>query len=485
MFDKKPMKILITHSNILINDPKQQQKMQPYPPLATIQAAAILREVGFEVLFFDPSFHEDLKDFHETLRSFGPDLLIVYEDYFNFITKMCLLHMRETSQIMCKAANDRGAVTVVASPDTSDHPDEFLKDGIDYVLIGEADETVLEFCQVLGNGGDPSKTNVPGIAYRLPDGNIRKTTSRPLLRDLDALPMPAWDLVQVESYSNAWKTHHGFSSINMVASRGCPFSCNWCAKPIWGKHYVQRSVKQVAEELKWINQNIKPDHIWFADDIFGLSESWLIEFQSALSADNTHIEYSIQSRADLLTPAAISALKRSGCKEIWLGAESGSQKILDAMNKGIKVEDLRKAVLDLRASGIKTGLFFQFGYPGETMEDILASANLIRETLPEKIGVSVTYPLPGTPLYETVKTHMIEKTNWEDSNDLAMLFQGAYATPFYRRLHQVLHDELDLRHQISAEGNTQSSEIQLLWKEVMEGWMSLGRMEVSLHRGDF
>jgi anaerobic magnesium-protoporphyrin IX monomethyl ester cyclase len=479
------MKILITHTNIINNDPKQKQKMQPYPPLATIQAAAILREAGFDVLFFDPTFHKNLKGFESVIRSFRPDVLLVYEDYFNFITKMCLLHMRETAQLMCKAASDSGAVTIVASPDTSDHPEEFLKEGIDYVLIGEADETVRELCLVLERGSDRSQTDVAGIAYRLPDGNIKKTAPRPLLRDLDTLPMPAWDLVEVEAYSKAWKNHHGFSSLNLVASRGCPFSCNWCAKPIWGKHYVQRSVKQVVEELKWIIQNIGPDHIWFSDDIFGLSESWLVDFDAALSADNIYIDYTIQSRADLLSPKAISALNNSGCAEIWLGAESGSQKILDAMEKGIKVEDLKNAVRDLKTTGIKTGLFFQFGYPGETLEDILASADLIRETLPEKIGVSVSYPLPGTPFFESVKKYMQEKTNWEDSNDLAMLFQGAYATPFYRKLHQVLHDELDLRHQISSKENTQSPEIQVLWKKVMEGWMTLGMMEETNQRGGY
>ena len=479
------MKILITHTNILENDPKQKQKMLPYPPLATLQAAAILRDADFEVLFFDPTFHENLMEFDEILNDFKPDVLIVYEDYFNFITKMCLLHMRETAQRMSKAAKEIGAVTIVASPDTSDHPEEFLKEGIDYVLIGEADETVYELCQVLRSGTDPTENEVSGIAYRLPDGSIRKTAQRQLLRDLDKLPMPAWDLVEVGSYHHAWKKHHGYSSLNLVTSRGCPFSCNWCAKPIWGKHYVQRPVKQVAEEMKWIYQNFKPDHIWFADDIFGLSESWLIEFQKALSADNIHINYTIQSRADLLTPKAITALKKSGCNEIWLGAESGSQKVLDAMNKEIIVEDLRNAVFNLKSSGIQTGLFFQFGYPGETMEDILASADLIRDTLPEKIGVSVTYPLPGTPLYESVQSHLLGKTNWEDSNDLAMLFQGAYETPFYRQLHQVLHDELDLRHQISVEGDTQSSEVQVLWKKVMEGWMSLGKMEETLHRGEW
>jgi len=485
MYEEDPMKILLTHTNILENDPKQKQKMLPYPPLATIQAAAILRDAGFEVLFFDPTFHENLTGFNEVLKNFKPDVFLVYEDYFNFITKMCLLHMRETAQRMAKAASEIGAVSIVASPDTSDHPEEFLKEGIDYVLIGEADETVNDLCHEIMSGTDPTQSEVSGIAYRLPDGNIRMTAPRQLLRNLDKLPMPAWDLVEVESYHHAWKKHHGYSSLNLVSSRGCPYSCNWCAKPIWGKHYVQRSVKQVAEEMKWIYENYKPDHIWFADDIFGLSESWLVEFQKALSADKTHINYTIQSRADLLTPKAISALKKSGCSEIWLGAESGSQKILDAMNKGIIVEDLRKAVFNLKASGIQTGLFIQFGYPGETMEDILASANLIRETLPDKIGVSVSYPLPGTPFYESVKTHMQGKTNWEDSNDLAMLFQGAYESPFYRKLHQVLHEELDLRHQISVEGNTESSEVQELWKKVMEGWMSLGKMEETLHRGEW
>ena len=475
-------KVLLTHSNLLQNDSKQQRKMRPYPPLATIQAAAILRDAGFEVALCDPTFHASLDNFYDVMSSFKPDILIIYEDYFNFIAKMCLGHMRRSAQAMCRAAREAGAITIVASPDTTDHPQEYLQNGADYALIGEADRTVIEICRCLLEGSDPIEANVAGVACYSPDGELKITAPRSLEKNLASLPMPAWDMIQTEPYRLAWQKHHRYFSLNMVSSRGCPFDCNWCAKPIWGNHFVQRPAGQVAQELSWVSENLKPDHIWFADDNFGYSESWIAEFNSALQEEGTRIPYTIQTRADLLTPEVISGLRESGCSEAWLGAESGSQRILNAMNKKIRLEDLREAVVNLKTAGIRTGLFFQFGYPGETLEDIFASVEFIRETFPDEIGVSVTYPLPGTPLYDAVKDNIGGRTQWQDSDDLAMLFQGAYTTPFYRKLHKVLHAELDLRHRTAAGKYRGNGEEKGLWKKVMEGWLDLGEMEAAYRR---
>ena len=474
-------RVLLAQSNMLKNDSKQLRKMQPYPPLATIQAAATLRETGFDVALYDPTFDENLDSFSDILKKFKPDVFIVYEDYFNFITKMCLGHMRQTAQQMCRTARSFGASTIAASPDTTDHPLPYLRDSADYVLIGEADHTVLELCQSLAEGSDPLKAGIPGVAGISPEGEIIKNKKRALEKDLSKFPLPAWDLIEIEPYRQAWQKRHGYFSLNMVSSRGCPHSCNWCAKPIWGQHFVQRPPELVAEELTWLRKNFKPDHVWFADDNFGCSESWLKGFNAALKTNGKITPYAVQSRADHLNPAVISGLKESGCSEVWLGAESGSQKILNAMDKSLDLEEIKKAVSNLKAAGIKVCLFLQFGYPGEVWEDIHASVQLIRVTFPDNIGVSVTYPLPGTPLYYKVKKSMGEKTHWDDSDDLDMLFQGAYTTPFYKKLHQVLHAELKLRH-LAAGGKINNKEEGELWSEVMSGWMELGMMEASHRR---
>ncbi len=275
-------------------------------------------------------------------------------------------------------------------------------------------------------------------------GQVRYNSPRSLRTNLDSLPLPAWDLVDIEKYRQAWLGAHNFFSLNMVSSRGCPYKCNWCAKPIYGNSYHARTAHCVAQEMLYLKREFRPDHIWFADDIFALSAKWTFEFAEAVEKLNAQIPFKMQSRCDLMTRQTVSALKRAGCREIWMGAESGSQRILDAMEKGIRVEHVYRARENLLQHGIRAGLFLQFGYRGETWEDIEATVRMVRETKPDDIGVSVSYPMPGTKFYQLVSSEMKAKTNWSDSADLAMMFRGAYSSDFYRALADALH--LEVRH---------------------------------------
>jgi anaerobic magnesium-protoporphyrin IX monomethyl ester cyclase len=213
-----------------------------------------------------------------------------------------------------------------------------------------------------------------------------------------------------------------------------------------------RSPAGVAEELLHVKRTLRPDHIWFADDIFGLRPQWVDDFAREVAARDAVVPFMIQSRADLMTDLAVAGLARAGCAEVWLGAESGSQRILDAMDKGITVEQIASARARLKAAGIKVGYFLQLGYPSEGLDDILATVQMVRDTLPDKIGVSVSYPLPGTKFHRMVKDQLGAKTNWVDSDDLAMMFEGTYGSPFYRRLHRLIHAEHDLRLRLAAPG---------------------------------
>jgi anaerobic magnesium-protoporphyrin IX monomethyl ester cyclase len=236
-----------------------------------------------------------------------------------------------------------------------------------------------------------------------------------------------------------------------VTTRGCPYHCNWCAKPIWGQRYNARSAASVASEMRWLKEHYSPDHIWFADDIMGLKPGWMAEFADAVAAQDARIAFKSLSRADLLLrEGEIDALKRAGCEIVWIGAESGSQKILDAMEKGTKVEQIREAARRLRAEGVRVGFFLQFGYPGETMEDIELTLDMVRECQPDDIGMSVSYPLPGTKFFDAVKGQLGEKQHWIDSSDLDMMYDGPFATEFYRHLHIVIHKEFRARKTRSA-----------------------------------
>jgi anaerobic magnesium-protoporphyrin IX monomethyl ester cyclase len=231
----------------------------------------------------------------------------------------------------------------------------------------------------------------------------------------------------------------------MAASRGCPFRCNWCAKPIWGSHYLQRNPTEVAVEMAHLKHSFNPDHIWFADDIFGFRVDWVIEFAAAVQALDAKIPFTIQTRADLISERMAEALRDAGCQEAWIGAESGSQKILDSMNKGTTVTEIKSARARLEAVGIRVGFFIQLGYLDEQLEDILATRDLLAAARPDDIGVSVSYPLPGTKFYDLVKAQLRAKTHWQESNDLDMMFHGTYMSVFYRAVRNLLHDQVTLQ----------------------------------------
>ena len=436
--------VLLGQSYFLRFDPQLWRAMQPYPPLGTLYAASYLRAQGHDVALFDAMLSTGDEEWTAALERHRPTYAVLFEDNFNYLSKMCLLRMREAAFAMLGAARDRGAVPIVCGSDATDNAPRYLDAGARYVVVGEGEETLGELLASLGGDGGGSPADVPGLIYRGPDGTLADTGRRPGLRDLDALPFPAWDLVDVERYRRAWAPHGRFS-MNMVSTRGCPFHCNWCAKPIWGQRYNSRSPENVVAELEWLHATHAPDHIAFADDIFGLKPGWLERYATLVRERGVVTPFKCLERADLLLrPGEVDALRAAGCEMVWMGAESGSQRILDAMDKGTTVEQIVEAARLLRGAGIRVGLFLQFGYLGEEAADIAATRRLVRAARPDDIGVSVSYPLPGTPFHERVRAELGERRNWLDSADLAMLYHGPYSTRFYRRLHGVVHKEFRL-----------------------------------------
>ncbi|MGH2576043.1 MAG: B12-binding domain-containing radical SAM protein, partial [Ignavibacteria bacterium] len=263
---------------------------------------------------------------------------------------------------------------------------------------------------------------------------------------LDILPFPSWDLVNVNRYKELWHKHNGHFPMNLVTTRGCPFHCNWCAKPIYGQVYNSRSPENVAAEMKMLKEKYSPDHIWFCDDIFGLKPGWVAKFDEIVNNSYAKIKFKCLSRVDLLLEENnIEHLASAGCESVWVGAESGSQKILDAMDKGIKVEQIYEARKLLKKKNIKTCFFLQFGYTGETIKEIDMTMKIVRDLMPDDIGISVSYPLPGTKFYERVASQMGKKKNWINSDDFEMMFDGEYTSDFYRVLHKKVHKEFRSR----------------------------------------
>ena len=465
--------ILLTHSYHLYYDRKQTRKMQPYPPLGTLYAAAMLRRAGLSVAVFDTMLNDPEEGFAAALNLHQPRLVVVFEDNFNFLSKMCLTRMREVAYHILEICNRAGIPALANGSDASDHVLDYLRQGFRCVLLGEAEWTLLEAALHLLKGEGQALNQVAGLAYLSKDtGEVVRTPRRSLMRNLNELPFPSRDLIDTNQYRRAWKAVHGYFSLNLVASRGCPYRCNWCAKPIYGDSFSVRSAGMVAEEMRQLKYDCGAEHLWFADDIFGLRAKWLRELATEVERLDAAVPFKMQSRVDLMTAENVCSLRRAGCAEVWMGAESGSQKILDAMDKGTRVEQIAKARENLRREGIRAGYFLQFGYPGETWQDIQNTIKLVRDTRPDDIGVSVSYPLPGTKFFDRVQAQLGEKKNWSDSEDLDMMFQGAYTNEFYRALHDALHAQVDSWNSCSPEGAERDPKVHgepdALWRRVMQ-----------------
>jgi anaerobic magnesium-protoporphyrin IX monomethyl ester cyclase len=429
-------KILFTHSYFLRFDPKQYSIGLPYAPLGTLYAAAVMREKGYHVSMHDTMFTHKAADITVALNN-RPDVLVIYDDGFNYLTKMCLTNMRDAAFEIIKLAKQRGCTVIVSSSDSTDHFERYLEEGADFILIGEGEITLADLVDNLNDEKDLS--TIHGIAFKK-NGSIIKTQRRTVLKDLDTLPLPAWDMIDISPYKQMWLKNAGYFSMNVATTRGCPFKCNWCAKPIYGNRYNSRSPQNVVKELKYLKEKYAFDHIWFCDDIFGLKPGWVNEFSKLVKEERLHLKYKIQARADLLLQEDyIRSLALSGCDNVWMGAESGSQKILDAMDKGITTEQIATATTLLKKHEVKPSFFIQFGYLGETKDDIRLTIKMINKLLPHEIGISVSYPLAGTVFFEKVRSQLEQKSNWTDSDELALMFRNTYQPAFYKQLHRYVH----------------------------------------------
>jgi radical SAM superfamily enzyme YgiQ (UPF0313 family) len=458
--------ILLTHCNRLYFDRKQVRKMQPYPPLQTLIAAACLREAGYQVALYDSTFEVPPNEgFRQALAQHQPRLVAICEDNFNFLTKMCLTQNRDLAFAMMRHAREVDIPVAVNSSDATDQTEAYVNAGAAYVMVGEVERTLVELASCLLRADPSGPSEIRGLGYRdAVSGKLQRTPPRPLLKDLDTLPPPAWDLAPIEGYRHRWTQAHGHFSVNMISSRGCPYRCNWCAKPVYGDTYHHRSARLVAEEMLALKSTYAPDHLWFADDIFALSGEWTRDFAEAVQDLDAHIPFKMQSRCDLMTRDTVDALRRAGCHEVWMGAESGSQGVLDDMDKDVLVSQIHDARENLRRHGIRACYFLQFGYPGETWENIQETIRMVRETKPDDIGVSVSYPLPGTRFYDRVSEQLGPKRNWSDSDDLSMMFRGTYRSEFYRALRDALHFEVDTRDSSSTNGA--GGRLEELWRKV-------------------
>ncbi|MBS1634753.1 MAG: B12-binding domain-containing radical SAM protein [Bacteroidetes bacterium] len=423
------MKILLTHGYFLNEDPKELRIMKPYVPLGILYISAYLEQHGFANDVFDSTF-SSFDNLLQQIQRTKPDVLAVYT---NLMTKINVLRIiREV-----KNNPELSAMKIIlGGPEVRHHASSFLDSGADFIVIGEGEETMLD---LLKHTDRPEL--VAGLAFRDSDGKLIQTAGRQLIRDINTLPLPARHKIDFTKYLQAWKQHHGYSMMSVSTMRGCPYTCKWCSRAVYGGTYRRRSPEAVAAELRMLQETYKPDMIWFVDDVFTIHHRWLQEFAEQVKNQGVHTPYEIISRADRLNEDVLRMLKDSGCRRVWIGAESGSQKIIDAMDRRVDVIKTREMIRLAKTYGIEAGTFLMLGYPGETKEDIRETIRHLVESDPTFYTITIAYPIKGTRLYEEVENKFLYNPDWETSTDRDIDFERTYPRRFYEHALQWVNVE--------------------------------------------
>lgn len=413
--------VLLVSPYRLAQDPLEQKLMKPYPSLGLLYVAAALRP-HCRVEVFDMTFREE-SELAEALATKKPRIVGITANVVS----------REGAGRAIKLAKETGASVIAGGPDPSTYEELFLaKYGADFLVAGEAEITIVELVKsILNNEPLTRQQEILSLVY-LKDGKVSRAPARPMTKDLDSLPMPAWDMVNLEQYFAAWRKRWGFTSLHIMTSRGCPFSCNWCSKEIFARSFRQHSPKRVVDEMLLLRDHYGVDRIWLADDIVGPNKKWMARWHTEVMERKAQIPFECLTRVDLVSETLINQLKDIGCWKIYYGAESGSQKILDAMNKETKLEEIYEATRITKKAGIQVGMFIMFGYPGEELADVKLTEKMLNDLKPETAGFSVAYPLKGTPFYEQVKAQMEpQQHQWSSTNENRLLFKARFPNKYY------------------------------------------------------
>ncbi|MCX7877185.1 MAG: B12-binding domain-containing radical SAM protein [Ignavibacteria bacterium] len=434
------MKVFLTHAYYLNEDPKELEIMRPYVPLGILYISSYLKLRGIEVKVYDTTF-KSFENQKEALKKFRPDIIAVY---CNLMTKLNVLRLID---FIKNEKSLNGTSIILGGPEPANYAEEFLNYGADIIVKGEGEETMYDVCRMISEGWSPEE--VPGLIFISENGKLIKTGERQTIKNLDDLPMPDRKSVELNLYLEAWRKAHGYSSVSLNTMRGCPYTCRWCSHSVYGVSYRRRSPEKVCDELEYLIETYNPDGFWFVDDVFTISHKWLFRFAEAMKQRRLKIKYECISRSDRLNEMVIKTLKDTGCFRLWIGAESGSQKVLDLMDRRVSASDTREKIKLAGKYGIETGTFIMLGYPGETKEDIYETARHLIEADPDFFLTTVAYPIKGTPFYSEVESRILTDKSWNKRTDRDLDFKGRYSKRFYRFANRYLINEVNY-HKMKA-----------------------------------
>jgi radical SAM superfamily enzyme YgiQ (UPF0313 family) len=415
------MDILLTHGYFLYEDPHELAVMKPYPPLGILYISAHLKARGFDVAVFDTTF-SDREAFRRYVERERPPVVGIY---CNMMTRANVLQAIQ----ICKA---RGAIVVLGGPEPANYAEEYLARGADVVVIGEGENTLEELLPHLAQFGPVGMEQINGIVYRAGDGRLVRTPPRAYISDLSAQPFPDRSAIDIGEYIRVWRAHHGMGAVSLITARGCPYTCKWCSHAVYGYSHRRRTPENVADEVELILSTYRPDLVWYADDVFTIHHRWLYAYAKELKRRGLHAPFETISREDRLKEEVVQTLAEMGCYRIWIGAESGSQRILDAMQRRTNAERMREMVRLLQKYGIEAGTFIMLGYDGEELVDIEATVEHLKAAVPDRLLTTVAYPIKGTPYYEQVADRIIPLKPWAEGSDRDLTVAGRHSRRFYQ-----------------------------------------------------
>ncbi|HEV8579337.1 MAG TPA: radical SAM protein [Thermoanaerobaculia bacterium] len=427
--------LLLAHGYFLAEDEKEREIMKPYPTLGLLYLSSFLRRRGFDVEVFDTTFARREEILARLAQGSG-----VLGLYTNLLTRRPVLGL-------AAAAKASGWTVVLGGPESAGYPEEYLARGADVVVIGEGEETLAELLPALGERGAHRLHGIAGTVFRDEEGRIVRNPERAQIGDLDALPWPDRERIDQQRYVEVWRHHHGMGSVNLITARGCPYKCRWCSHAVFGFSHRRRSPADVADELEHIRDRWAPDQVWYADDVFTINHRWLFDYAAELARRGLKLPFETISRADrMMREEVLATLAEMGCYRVWIGSESGSQRILDAMERGVTAEQVRWATKAAQRYGIQVGMFLMWGYEGETLEDIAATVEHVKEANPDVFFTTVAYPIKDTAYYGEVAGRIVAPLPWEEATDRQYQIRGRHSRDYYRQADRWLRDEVAGRH---------------------------------------
>lgn len=455
------MSILFTHAYYLSDDPKEQKIMKPYPPLGLLYVSAYLKSKKIDNAVFDTTFSSQKEQLDFILEK-QPKVICIYT---NLMTKIEVIKLIK----ILKTAAYHFPKIVLGGPDVTYNVANYLNAGADFLIIGEGEETTFELYNAIMTDGDFHGVN--GIAFT-ENNQIIQTSPRTKFKELDELPLPNREAIDMQNYLDTWKNNHGQSSMTISTQRGCPYTCKWCSTAVYGQSYRRRPANQVAEEMKMLKEKYNPDALWFVDDVFTVSHKWLIAFREEVLKQDAIIPFECITRAERLNDEILQLLKDVGCFRIWIGAESGSQTIIDAMDRRVDVNQVKKVIQDTNAMGIETGTFIMLGYPGETEKDITETIQYLKDANPTLYTITIAYPIKGTSLYNEIEHKITQQPDWETSTDRDIDFERTYSRKYYKYAVSKVVNEVEFHR---ATSKTSWKALKLKTKSILAG----GLMKIS------